>query len=340
MTKGWQILEGLQDYLTWERKLQDARPYINGILLFSKSFDFPFTADDVRKYVIQKKQDGAKPGYVNKIITNLIALVDYCHLRGYLSGDFSHLRRLKERESKNPDPKKFIKPEEIQQILNFRREYSRPKFKKQMMWRDKRYLMLFKLMYYTGCRCGEAVKLKRGHVNLDDHSVTFYGTKNGDDRISALSQTLEDNLRIYLEGLKTDLLFPGEDTGRVIAEESVNRTFQRYAKMAGITRPLTVHMIRHSMISHCIRDGMSLPLVQQQVGHKNVATTYRYTHLDTTTLRQALQNFNPLEINNQNGEMVIKRLQQFIESLNLDKTKVSFSITQSDKSFVFEVAKD
>ncbi len=78
-------------------------------------------------------------------------------------------------------------------------------------------------------------------------------------------------------------LFPGRRSGRPITTRQFNRLFHEAATAAGITKPVTLHSLRHSFATHLLERGTDIRVIQALLGHDKLDTTARYTRVATGT---------------------------------------------------------
>ncbi len=163
--------------------------------------------------------------------------------------------------------------------------------------RDKAILELF---FSTGLRVSELCKLKIENINLKKDEFTVRG-KGSKLRIVFLSDDAKDWLDQYLK-LRQDInpyLFISHDkatTGRKELENltprSVQRLVQKYAKIAGITKQVTPHTMRHSYATDLLMNGADIRSVQAMLGHSSITTTQVYTHITDQQLRDVHKAFH------------------------------------------------
>jgi len=163
--------------------------------------------------------------------------------------------------------------------------------------RDKAILELF---FSTGLRVSELCKLKIENINLKKDEFTVRG-KGAKLRIVFLSDQAKDWLAEYLK-MRQDMnpfLFIGHDKAAGGREEqvgltprSVQRLVQKYAKIAGITKQVTPHTMRHSYATDLLMNGADIRSVQAMLGHSSITTTQVYTHVTDQQLHDVHKAFH------------------------------------------------
>ena len=161
--------------------------------------------------------------------------------------------------------------------------------------RDKAILELF---FSTGLRVSELCSLGRDlDLSRDEFSIRGKGEKV---RVVFLSPAAKDAIKKY-EAKRSDIddaLFiqVGKTAKGVkhlrITPRSIERIVKKYATLAGITRKVTPHVIRHSFATDLLENGADLRSVQALLGHANIATTQVYTHITDKHLREVHQKFH------------------------------------------------
>lgn len=167
--------------------------------------------------------------------------------------------------------------------------------------RDKAIL---EMLFSTGVRVSELVKLKQDDVNLKREEFTVKG-KGGKSRVVFLSHQSRFWLKRYLDARKdmSPYLFVPHDRAQratkrsgkddaPLTDRSVQRTVERYARMAGITKSVTPHTLRHSYATDLLRNGADIRSVQQMLGHSSITTTQIYTHITDQGLRDVHKRFH------------------------------------------------
>lgn len=180
----------------------------------------------------------------------------------------------------------FLEGEEIERLLDAISTGS------QIGLRDR---ALVELLFSSGLRVSELVALERDQVNLERREFMVRG-KGQKDRPVFISQSAADWLERYLKGRKDNykplfIHYSGTkdelDEGHYtrLTARSIQRTVKRYAKLAGITKDVTPHTLRHSFATDLLRGGADLRSVQAMLGHANIATTQIYTHVTDPQLK-------------------------------------------------------
>jgi integrase/recombinase XerD len=150
------------------------------------------------------------------------------------------------------------------------------------------------LLYTTGMRRGELIRLKVKDIDFERKEVHLRLAKNRKDRMVALAESAEEILKVYVNEFKpNDFLFEGASGGQY-SPSSLRTILKKAAIQAGITQRVHLHQLRHSYATHLIEQGEDITKVQEILGHADVTTTQRYTHISRTELRKII---NPLTIN-------------------------------------------
>lgn len=168
---------------------------------------------------------------------------------------------------------------------------------------DRFYLRdraILETLYATGCRASEVVGLKLEEVQLNAGYCRCLG-KGGKQRVVPLGRIAIEVLRAYLEKLRPRLVRTCLDApwlfvsraGRPITREMLWGLVKKYVKRAGLNPKISPHALRHSFATHLLSGGADLRTVQELLGHANIRTTQRYTHVDRDRLRSIHRQFHP-----------------------------------------------
>jgi integrase/recombinase XerD len=158
--------------------------------------------------------------------------------------------------------------------------------------RDKAVL---ELLYATGMRVSELCGLKVR--DLDDRFVKVRG-KGQKERIVPVGRRAIEAVDLYLrefrgEAKEEDALLFVSSRGKPLRRMAVWSRVKMYAKLAGIEKVVSPHTLRHSFATHLLENGADLRLIQEMLGHEDIGTTDRYTHLTGGRVKAAFNQFHP-----------------------------------------------
>jgi integrase/recombinase XerC len=158
---------------------------------------------------------------------------------------------------------------------------------------------IWELLYGSGLRVSEAMGLDLPDVNLAQGLVHVLGKRNK-ERLVPMTGPSVEKLRRYLAArpglLKadkpTEAVFLNHRGGR-LSTRSVGRLLEKAQVEAGVASRVSPHGLRHSFATHLLESGADLRSLQEMLGHANLSTTQRYTHLALTQLTEAYDKAHP-----------------------------------------------
>jgi integrase/recombinase XerD len=146
---------------------------------------------------------------------------------------------------------------------------------------------MLSLIYSCGLRCGELIALKPVHIDSKRNIVLIKNSKGKKDRIVPLSAKILEMLRDYYKIYKpTTYLFEGQTAGTPYDDRSLQQVLKQAMQKVGITKPVTLHWLRHSYATHLLENGTDLRYIQEILGHSSSKTTEIYTHVSTAILQK------------------------------------------------------
>ncbi|MDB5183076.1 MAG: Tyrosine recombinase XerD [Candidatus Saccharibacteria bacterium] len=191
----------------------------------------------------------------------------------------------------------FLTPEELQRM------FETPDTNSLAGLRDK---AIMELLFSSGLRVSELVGLDKDHINLKRKEFTVRG-KGQKDRPIFISDTAADCIQKYLD-MRMDnakplfVRYSGHKQINLdgnfyrLTARSVQRLVARYALLAGITKHVSPHTMRHSFATDLLMNGADLRSVQAMLGHSNIATTQIYTHVTDPHLKEIHTKFHDKQI--------------------------------------------
>ncbi len=208
-------------------------------------------------------------------------------------------RFLKEEALIREDPTCLIDSPKIWQLIPqamTEREVSRllaqPDCSKEIGARDR---AIFEVLYATGIRVSELCMLNLH--DIDEKRVRVKG-KGGKERVVPIARIAVQAVDQYLTYRQDANSGPSQPLfitkkGRRIGRTQVWARIQHYAKCAHIEKRISPHTLRHSFATHLLDHGADLRVIQDLLGHADIGTTDRYTHLSNRRLHQAFAQFHP-----------------------------------------------
>ncbi len=158
---------------------------------------------------------------------------------------------------------------------------------------------MMEILYGSGLRVSELVNLRLSQIYLNEHYMLIDG-KGSKQRLVPLSPVAEEWFGYWMQERATWPLKPeSKDTafvnryGRPMTRAMVFTIVRRLCSEAGITKTVSPHTLRHSFATHLLQNGADLRIIQQLLGHEDLATTEIYTHVNVQDLRNAILKCHP-----------------------------------------------
>lgn len=154
---------------------------------------------------------------------------------------------------------------------------------------------MLSLIYSCGLRRSELLNLKPTDIDSKRNIVIIRQSKGKKDRITPLSPKILELLRIYYKLYKPKFwLFEGQELGTLYSEQSLQKVLKTALQKAKISKPVTLHWLRHSYATHLLECGTDLRYIQELLGHNSSKTTEIYTHVSTKNIQQIKSPFDDL----------------------------------------------
>jgi len=234
---------------------------------------------DIQQYLAVKFPQ-SKPRSISRLIATLRRFYRYCLRENLIKTDPTIQIQSPKLPRSLP---KSLNEEEVIALLNA------PNLNAPAGIRDKAML---ELLYACGLRVSELVNIKATEVSINDAvvRVTGKGSKTrlvpmGEDAADWISRYLREARPALLHKRLCDALFV-TNRGEAMTRQASWYLIKRYALLAGITKPMSPHVLRHAFATHLLNHGADLRVVQMLLGHADISTTQIYTHVARERLKQ------------------------------------------------------
>ena len=234
---------------------------------------------DIQQYLAVKFPQ-SKPRSISRLIATLRRFYRYCLRENLIKTDPTIQIQSPKLPRSLP---KSLNEEEVIALLNA------PNLNAPAGIRDKAML---ELLYACGLRVSELVNIKATEVSINDAvvRVTGKGSKTrlvpmGEDAADWISRYLREARPVLLHKRLCDALFV-TNRGEAMTRQAFWYLIKRYALLAGITKPMSPHVLRHAFATHLLNHGADLRVVQMLLGHADISTTQIYTHVARERLKQ------------------------------------------------------
>ncbi len=158
---------------------------------------------------------------------------------------------------------------------------------------------MLEVLYATGLRVSELIKLAIADVNLRDGFLIAFG-KGRKERVVPMGRKAIEKVQQYLATARSGLLKGRQSQALFVTPRGSGfsrmgfwKLIRRHAFTAGIAKQISPHKLRHSFATHLVERGADLRAVQQMLGHADLATTQIYTHVNPTRLRSVYDAAHP-----------------------------------------------
>ncbi len=271
----------LKKFISWlkENNLSDLKPHELS----------PTHIWDYRVYLARRSQKDLKKSTQNYYLIALRSLLNYFANRDIISLPAEKIKLAKDKGDKKIH---FLTLEQIEKLV------SMPDTKKTSGLRDRAIL---EVLFSTGLRIAELVSLNRDQIRIisltKDLELGIVG-KGKRNRTIFFSERAIYWLKKYLDTRKDkdNALFVNyqgrKNAPRRLTDRSIERLIKRYALLAGLPKNTTPHTLRHSFATDLLAHGVDLRLIQEFLGHRNIATTQIYAHVTNKRLRDVHRQYH------------------------------------------------
>ena len=290
------LLERFQDHLSVEKGAspRTAEAYLRDVarfatFCFTKGAKTPATASAriLREYVYHLKDLGLSPSSIRRNVSAVRSYFRFMLAVGELVRDPSE---------KLEAPKRWRTLPEVLTVDEAEKLIAAPSLDEPLAFRDRAML---ELAYGAGLRVSEWITISTRDVLMDEHLVRVFG-KGSKERLVPIGRKAIGAVAIYLRELRPKLekgqgkgvLFLNA-RGEPLTRMGAWKILRKYVEIAGITKPVSPHTLRHSFATHLLEGGADLRAVQEMLGHADISTTQIYTHVDREFLRSVHRQYHP-----------------------------------------------
>lgn len=166
-------------------------------------------------------------------------------------------------------------------------------------WEGQRNRAIVEVLFSCGLRVSELVNLKLSNIYKEEQYVRIMG-KGSKERLVPISPKALEEIRKWTYDRNLMKIKPGEEDyvflnrrGAHLTRTMILIMIKQQAKLAGITKTISPHTLRHSFATALLEGGADLRAIQAMLGHESIGTTEIYTHIDMSTLRQEILEHHP-----------------------------------------------
>jgi len=236
--------------------------YINCIISLSKYYKTSpdlLTVEQLREYFqFYLRERNFSKSWMNQTISALKIFFCAVLRREWNSLDIPRPRR----EKKLPV---ILSKEEISKLIR--------------VTRNMKHRAVLSLTYSSGLRLSEVCGLKVGDIDSKRMLVRVVQAKGFKDRYTILSPVALDLLRLYWKMYSPVVWLFESRNHQPVPARTVQQVFKNALRKAGINKQVGIHSLRHSFATHLLEQGVSLPIIQQLLGHRSLRTTSIYLHV-------------------------------------------------------------
>lgn len=244
--------------------------------------------EDLHEFLASLHDMGLAYSSRARIVAALRSFYKYIHSEGYITDDPTLLLESPKAERLLPD---VLSVEEIDAMIA-----AIPPEKEESV----RNTAIIEMLYGSGLRVSELCDLRISRVSLPDRLAIIEG-KGSKQRIVPISPGAASAIEEYLAVRNASPVRPSEEDilflnrrGARLTRVMIFYIVRQLAELAGVTKKVSPHTLRHSFATHLLEGGANLRAIQQMLGHESIATTEIYVHLDASRLRRQLLLHHPL----------------------------------------------
>ena len=257
--------------------------YLNREYLDFKKVEY----SDIRFYLMylkdEKKDDNSS---INRKLSSLRGFYKFLANEKIVKTNVFSLVNGPKKSKKLP---RFFEYNELEEL------FSVPDLRTPLGQRDR---LILEMLYATGVRVGELVKIKIDDIDFGRKNIIILG-KGNKERFVTYGEYCEESLKNYIQDGRVTLNIKDSKTlflnnkGGNLTERGVRYILDQLIQKTSIQKKISPHMIRHSFATHLLNEGCDLLTVQKLLGHESIKATQIYTHVTTDRLKEVYFNSFP-----------------------------------------------
>ncbi len=234
---------------------------------------------DIRLYLAYLKEEKhEKSTSISRKLSALRSYYKYLCNNNRVNTNLFNLISSPKKEQKLP---RYFEYNELEELFNV------PDLKTTLGQRDR---LILELLYATGIRVGELVKIRLKDINKSERTILIHG-KGSKERIVNYGEYASDILNMYLNDsykklnkFNSDYLILNNQ-GRNITERGIRYILSNLIKRTSLHKNISPHMLRHSFATHLLNEGCDILSVKELLGHESISSTQIYTHITNDRLK-------------------------------------------------------
>jgi integrase/recombinase XerD len=276
----------------YERDIDDYLEWLGGKALAD------LAADDIRGWLGDIAARGLKASSAARKLSAVRQYHRFLYTEGLLPNDPS--AAIEGPRQGRPLPK-VVSVADVDRLIETARLASeRDGLSKPARLKALRMRCLIELLYATGLRVSELIALPLSAATTRERFLVVRG-KGDKDRLVPLNEAAREAGLAYLEALRqaggadSRWLFPSDGESGHLTRQAFARDLKSLTAAAGLSpAALSPHVLRHAFASHLLQNGADLRVVQELLGHADIATTQVYTHVLDERLKSMVRDLHPL----------------------------------------------
>ncbi len=256
-------------------------------LSYSEKDFITVTLDDLHAFATTLYDLGIRPSSQARILSGVRSFFRFLSLDGYRPDDPTELLDSPQIGDRLPEVLSLPEVDKLEDSIDLSK------------WEGRRNRAIIEVLFSCGLRVSELVTLRLSDLYTEEQYVRVIG-KGSKERLVPISRRALHELDLWFLDRSIMNIKPGEEDYAFLNRRGAHLTrvmiftmIRRQAALAGITKTISPHTLRHSFATAMLEGGADLRVIQALLGHECISTTEIYTHVDMTTLRREILEHHP-----------------------------------------------